>query len=165
MPNLTHRLIIAASAEAVYDALTTSEGLSAWWTPGASATPETGKLAVFPFGTDYRKVMMIEELSKNNYVKWKCTEGADEWIDTEITFALEKFGAAANPEMNGQLEQLKISKDMTLLSFAHSGWKSQSAMFAECNYTWALFLRSLKLYCETGSGSPWPEQHVLKNKN
>ena len=32
-------------------------------------------------------------------------------------------------------------------------------MYAECNYTWGQFLRSLKLLCETGKGRPYPYQH------
>jgi uncharacterized protein YndB with AHSA1/START domain len=33
MPNIRHNLIIGASSEKVYKAITSEEGLSAWWTP------------------------------------------------------------------------------------------------------------------------------------
>jgi hypothetical protein len=44
----------------------------------------------------------------------------------------------------------------TIVLFTHEGWKEETNEFASCSYTWALFLRSLKLLCETGSGTPYP---------
>jgi hypothetical protein len=64
----------------------------------------------------------------------------------------------AYPEILGQTEQQKAD-DATLLIFHHDNWKAYTLMFAECSYTWGQFLKSLKLYCETGKGTPWPHQH------
>jgi hypothetical protein len=62
------------------------------------------------------------------------------------------------PEISGQIEQ-QINEESTLLIFHHDDWKDYTPMFAECNYTWGQFLRSLKLLCETGKGTPFPNQH------
>ena len=64
----------------------------------------------------------------------------------------------AHPEMQGQIEQ-QINTKCTFLSFHHNDWKDYTPMFAECSYTWGQFLKSLKLFCETGKGRPWPTQH------
>lgn len=163
MPNIHQELYIAASAEEVYHALTHQTSLSAWWTPGARAVSETYAVLRFPFGNGYFKEMKITELRSSEYVEWVCITGADEWVGTTISFRLEAGNKeiidAAHPEIADQSEQSIQSTEATLLIFRHDHWKDDSPMFAECNYTWGRFLSSLKLYCETGTGRPWPTQH------
>ena len=162
MPNIHHSLIIGASAEKVYNAITSQEELSAWWTPDTIAKAEVNSVARFPFGTDYFKEMKITELKPYELVKWNCIKGADEWIGNNISFELlyeEKSNLlSSHPEMQGQIEQQR-DENVTLLIFHHNDWKEYTPMYAECNYTWGQFLRSLKRLCETGKGRPWPNQH------
>jgi hypothetical protein len=106
--------------------------------------------------------MKITDLNPYNLIKWTCIKGDAEWVGTTISFAItsdtkEKL-LDTNPEIAGQVEQ-QVSENSTLLTFQHDGWKNYTPMFAECNYTWGQFLRSLKLLCETGNGRPWPNQH------
>ena len=163
MPDIHHRLIIAAPAEKIFHAVTSREGLSAWWTPDATARPELNSLARFPFGPDYYKEMKIAELKPPVWLKWICQKGDREWIGTTLSFLLEPFDRetllSAHPEMRGQAEQQSDSGSLTLLTFHHDNWKEYTAMYAECNFTWGRFLWSLKLFCETGKGLPWPDQH------
>ena len=86
MPNICHELIIEASAEKVYHAITSQQGLSAWWTPDANAKPERDSVARFPFGSEYFKEMKIIELVPSRKVKWTCITGASEWLGTTISF-------------------------------------------------------------------------------
>lgn len=163
MPNIRHELIIAAPAEKIYNALTNQEGLSAWWTPNTNAQPEPGSIARFPFGSGYFKEMKIIALEPSRRVDWLCITGADEWVGTAISFQLyagdKNALLDAHPEAQGQVEQNMNKGEATLLVFHHDNWKAYTPMFAECNYTWARFLNSLKQYCETGKGRPWPNQH------
>ncbi len=162
MPNIHHALLIGAPAEKVYSAITSQEGLSGWWTPDTKAKAELNTVARFPFGPDYFKEMKITELKPFELVKWNCIKGADEWIGTTISFWLlpgdKKTLLNSHSEMKGQIEQQRNDEE-TLLIFHHDDWKEYTPMFAECSYTWAQFLRSLKLWCETGKGRPWPNQH------
>jgi uncharacterized protein YndB with AHSA1/START domain len=162
MPNIRHNLLIGASAEKIYNAITREEGLSAWWTPGSTAKQEVNSIARFPFGNNYYKEMKVIELNSSELVRWECIKGDDEWIDTNISFTLisgnKKKLLNINPEILGQIEQ-QSNEDGTMLIFHHDDWKDYTPMFAECNYTWGQFLRSLKLLCETGKGRPWPNQH------
>jgi uncharacterized protein YndB with AHSA1/START domain len=162
MPNIRHELIIGASVDQVYNAITTSEGLSAWWTPDTVAKAEAGSIARFAFGPTYFKEMKITELKPRELVKWTCITGADEWIDTTLTFKLEagdkKAVLNSHPELTDQIQQQNNS-NVTLLILQHEDWKDYTPMYAECNFTWGQFLRSLKLFCETGEGTPWPNQH------
>ncbi len=89
MPNIRHELIIAASAEKIYDTITNQEGLSAWWTPETKARAESDSIARFAFGPNYFKEMKIVDLKPFKQVKWTCMTGADEWIGTTISFELK----------------------------------------------------------------------------
>jgi uncharacterized protein YndB with AHSA1/START domain len=158
MTALSHRLLIAAKPEKVYNAINDPQALSKWWTPKIEIS---GGNIKFHFGESYFKEMKIVSQKTDTQVAWECLAGADEWIGTTITFELNDFNLKYHPEMTGQWEQLCGKIDVTLLTFRHDGWNNLSPMFAECNYTWALFLRSLKLHCETGKGTPWPNQHIM----
>lgn len=138
MKSIFHSLVIEASPDKVYEAITTQKGLSGWWTPQTTATPEVGSTATFAFD-DYVKEMKVEELVPSTKVKWLCVKAYPEWIGTTITFELK-------PHAKG-----------TALLFHHDGWKDYTAEFAGCSFDWALFLRSLKLLCETGKGLPYPD--------
>jgi len=165
MPNIRHELIIGATAQSVYKAITSQEGLSGWWTPDTDVKPELDSILRFSFGPEYFKTMKITELKPMEFVKWNCIHGAQEWIGTTISFQLypgdRESLLQSHPEATGQIQQQRNGDGITLLKFAHDDWKEYSAMYAECNYTWGQFLRSLKLLCETGKGQPWPHQHSI----
>ncbi|RYJ40523.1 SRPBCC family protein [Flavobacterium beibuense] len=134
-----HRLLIETPVETVYANLTKQEGLAGWWTPDTIAKPVTGTVSRFAFGPDYFKEMKVEELKAYSKVKWLCLKAQEEWIGTTITFDLE-------PHKKG-----------AILVFHHDNWKNYTQEFAACSYAWALFLRSLKMLCETGKGLPFPD--------
>ena len=137
MHSIKHQLQIKASPEKVYRALTSTEGLRGWWTLEAKADEQVGGVAEFIFGEQYHNKMKIIKLVSNKLVEWECIEGDKEWIETNFVFDLE--------EKDGD----------TTLRFIHSNWKEETDFFASCNYHWGYYLRSLKLYCETGSGTPF----------
>lgn len=134
MPEIRHTLIIKTNPEKVYEAITTQEGLANWWAKQTIAKPEVGFVNIFTFGT-FRNEMKITILNPNKKVEWKCINSIEEWIDTNILFELE--------EKEGH----------TLLRFTHSGWLAVTDTFAGCNYDWGRFMTSLKLFCETGTGT------------
>lgn len=135
MEAIRHYLVIKTSPEKVYNAVTTREGVESWWCKNTEAKPEVGFVNVFAFGKD-RSEMKVTELVANKRTSWECISAIDEWIGTRIVFQLEE----------------KVGK--TVVRFAQEGWRRATDTFAECNYSWALFMKSLKSYCETGAGSP-----------
>lgn len=166
MPDIRHQLIIRAGAAKVYNAITTEEGLSAWWTPDTKIKPELNSVARFGFGPHYFKEMEITEQRPYERVTWNCIAGAEEWLGTTISFELQPGDKNnllnTHPELTDQVQQQGTIDNTTLLIFHHDGWKEYTPMFAECNYTWGRFLRSIKLLCETGKGTPWPKQHSIE---
>ena len=109
-------------------ALTTTEGLSSWWTECRKG--DNGNW-VFTFPNDYVKEFEIVQ-EGNQQVKWKCVSATEEWMDTEVQFDIEERG-----------EELYIH-------FRHKGWEHQSELFGICNFHWALYLKQLKSYVENG---------------
>jgi uncharacterized protein YndB with AHSA1/START domain len=136
MADIRHNVVIKAAAEKIYQAITTQEGLSNWWTTDTTAKSEVGFVNVFVFGK-FRNEMKVIALIPNKKAEWECINSIEEWIGTHISFELEEKGSN------------------TLLRFTHGGWKEETDTFAGCNYDWATFLASLKLLCETGTGKPY----------
>jgi len=128
-------VVIKATPEKVYKAVTTQEGLGGWWCKNATGKAELGFVNIFVFGK-FRNEMKVTNLITNKKVEWKCINSIEEWIGTDISFDIE--------EKEGN----------TILRFAHSGWRAATDTFAGCTYDWALFMKSLKSFCETGTGTP-----------
>lgn len=135
MAEIRHNIVIKATPEKIYEAITTQEGLANWWAKQTTAKPEIGFVNIFVFGK-FRNEMKVTQLISNNSVEWKCINSIEEWIDTNISFDLE--------EKEGR----------TILRFTHSGWRAVTDTFAGCNYDWGRFMTSLKSLCETGTGTP-----------
>jgi uncharacterized protein YndB with AHSA1/START domain len=135
MEAIRHFLLIKTTPEKVFQAITTEEGLKSWWAKQAIARPEPGFVNVFTFGK-FRNEFKVTKLVPNQIAEWLCIHSIEEWIGTTVSFDVEK-------------------KDgNSILRFSHSGWKEASDTFAKCNYDWAHFMKSLKLLCETGEGTP-----------
>lgn len=137
MPAIKHYLIVRSSPEKIYDALTTKEGVANWWTVQTEIGSKVGDVNIFDFGERYHNKMEIVNLQPNKRVEWQCLEGDKEWIGTTLTFEVEK------------------EDDHSILRFTHKDWREETDFFASCNYHWGYYMRSLKLYCETGEGTPF----------
>jgi uncharacterized protein YndB with AHSA1/START domain len=139
MAEIIHRVGIAGPAREIYNALTTDEGLSRWWTTDTSGAGDTGSIIKFRFdgeGPDFKVV----ELQTDSIVRWRHSgEMPDPWVNTEVSF------------------QLKNDGRQTYVLFAHSNWKEPSDFMAHCSTKWAVFLLSLKEAIETGKGKPFPD--------
>ena len=137
MNSIKHYLIVRSSPEEIYKALTTKEGAANWWTAKTEIGSKVGDMNIFDFGEIYHNKMKIVDLKPNSRVEWECLEGDKEWIGTRLIFDIE------------------VKDGDTILRFIHDNWKEETDFFASCNYHWGYYLRSLKLYCETGSGTPF----------
>ena len=98
----------------------------------------------FKFGEDGPD-MEVLELTQDRTVRWRCTAGPEEWVGTEVTFALAP----------GEKE--------TVLRFTHSGWWEAGDFMAHCSCKWAYFLLSLKSWVEDGRGTPYPEDRKISS--
>jgi uncharacterized protein YndB with AHSA1/START domain len=137
MEKIEHINYIKSPISAVFTALTTQEGLGAFWTEELVVKPELGFINEFNFGDNDLTKMKITELSPNKRILWECIESDPEWIGTKISFDL-------------------IEKDgVTAVVLKHFNWRELTEFYQWCNYNWAMFLLSLKNYCEDGDGTPY----------
>jgi hypothetical protein len=138
MVNILHKVgIEGSSADEVYSALTTLEGLSGWWTEDTTGQTSVGDVIEFRFapgGFD----MKVVELQSAERVRWEVIDGPEEWIGTTIGFDLRQDG------------------DYTVVLFKHEGWREPVEFMHHCSTKWATFLLSLKALVETGKGAPAP---------
>ena len=128
-------VVIKTTPGKVYNAITTQEGLESWWCKNTIAKPELEFVNIFVFGK-FRNEMKITKLTPGKKLEWKCINSIEEWIGTDISFELE--------EKDGN----------TMVRFAHAGWRAATDTFAGCTYDWAIFMKSMKSFCETGTGTP-----------
>jgi len=140
MAVIKHLLVINSSPGKIYSAITTMEGVANWWTEETKIGNKVGDINIFDFGDRYHNEMKISKLIPNKQVEWECLEGDKEWIGTKLIFEIEeKYNSA-------------------VLKFTHSNWREETDFFASCNYHWGYYMRSLKLYCETGKGNPFQNE-------
>jgi len=141
MPDIRHRVVIAAPLESVYEAVSTKEGVADWWSrDGVRGESSEGSKLQFYFGSpEPAAVMEVTRLDPQGHVAWLCVDGAEAWVGTRLTFDLTE------------------DEGKTVVMFAHSDWREASEFMAHCSARWAYFLLSLKSLVETGTGTPFPD--------
>ena len=152
MADIIHRIGITAPMKRVYDAVATVDGVARWWTEESTGEGRVGGKIAFTFRSPDgelkgRMVMQVRTLDGPNAVRWRCTEGPEEWIGTDVTFDLS--------QQDGQ----------TIVIFGHRNWREAVEFTAHCSMKWAVFLLSLREYVETGTGKPSPRDLKIDNWN
>lgn len=138
MSTIRHRIGVRETApQAVYDALTTIDGLAAWWAVDTSGDPAVDGVIAFRFSTGGFD-MRVRELVPAKSVRWEVVDGPEEWIGTEVSF------------------DLRQEDGFTVVLFEHRGWAEPVEFMYHCSTKWASFLLSLKELLETGAGRPDP---------
>lgn len=140
MEEIEHINYIKTPVSKIYEALTTQEGLSAIWTTKLIVKPEVGFVNEFDFDDEYATKMKITTLTKDKRIVWECIASDPEWVGTGISFDLEE------------------KKGVTSVVLRHYAWRERTEFYQWCNYNWAMFLLSLKSYCEEGKGTPYQER-------
>lgn len=146
MPDILHRVGIKSSTDDAYEALTTLEGLSGWWTSNTQGESRVGGVLRFRFGAGGFD-MKVLELQPATSVLWQVVEGPEEWIGTKVRW------------------ELKQQDGYTIILFKHQGWREPVEFMHHCTTKWAVFLMSLKSLLETGKGSPDPNDIKIDNWN
>jgi uncharacterized protein YndB with AHSA1/START domain len=146
MADILHRVGIAAPQARVYEALTTTEGLSGWWTRDVKGDPSLGGTLRFFFGgSEPGAVMEVVALTPDQHVEWRCVQGADEWIGTTITF------------------DLKPADGETAVLFKQANWREPVEFMHHCSTKWAYFLLGLKAGLESGEATPYPNDKKISS--
>ena len=146
MPDILHRVGIKSSLDEVYKALTTREGLAAWWTKNTEGDSRVGGALQFRFGAGGFD-MKVLELQPSKRVLWQVVDGPPEWIGTKVSW------------------ELKQESDYAIILFQHQDWKEPVEFMHHCSTKWAIYLMSLKTLVETGSGAPNPNDIRISDRD
>lgn len=139
MKTILHLSDVAASPEKVFAALTSTDGLAAWWTTKVTGDAGADGVIDFTFGEDsFNPDMRVVELEPPSLVAWKCVDGVEQWADNTFRFELEDRDGATRVRFR-QDYATELSDDD----------------YAIYNYNWGYYIESLRLYCETGTGKPF----------
>src|SRR4030095_10721633 len=140
MVDILHRVGIKSSLDEVYKALTTREGLAAWWTNNTQGEGKIGGVIKFRFSAGGAEIggfdMKVLELQPAKRVLWQVVDGPGEWIGTKIRFDLKQSG------------------DHAIVLFKHQGWKEPVAFVHHCRTNRPIYMISLKSLVETSKGAP-----------
>jgi uncharacterized protein YndB with AHSA1/START domain len=152
MVDILHRTgIVDTTPEKTYEALTTLDGLSGWWTERTTGETDLGGVIDFRFDRDGNELgffdMKVAELKPGERVMWEVVDGPPEWVGTKVHWDLQQDG------------------DYTVVLFKHEGWREPVEFMHHCSTKWALFLMSLKHFVETGKGEPAPHDVRIDNWN
>jgi uncharacterized protein YndB with AHSA1/START domain len=139
MPDIRHRVRIAAPQERVYQDLTTRDGFTRWWARTDGEEGAGGKLEFFFGGPEPGLITEVTEQTPSSHVVLRCIEGPQEWVGTDLNFRL-------GPSDDGG----------TVVLFSHEGWREPAEFMYHCSTKWAYHLLSLKSGLEGGQYRPFP---------
>jgi uncharacterized protein YndB with AHSA1/START domain len=147
MSDILHRVGAKATTDAFYEALTTIDGLTGWWTTETEGDPRVGGIIHFQFGTLGFFKMKVLDLHPGSHVAWEVIDGPADWIGMRVLF------------------DIKQEDDFAIVLLRHADWREASKSMHHCSTKWALFLISLKALMETGKGVPAPGDVKIDNWN
>lgn len=132
-------IAIAASPDAVFNALSTVEGLASWWTVRVAGSADRGGEVRFTFDGPDSCDMVVEAAERPTLVRWqvRACPFLPDWIGTRPTFTITpiEFGSE--------------------LRFRHEGLRPTLECWDDCRQGWDHYLPSLKAYVESGTGIPY----------
>jgi uncharacterized protein YndB with AHSA1/START domain len=131
---------IDAPADAVFNAITTTEALTAWWSPVTGSGATGGDLS-FPMVANHPPLLIhVDEATGPTSVRWTVRECTfmEDWVGTQPTFAITP-----------------IDDSSCQLSFEHRGLDDRLECKDMCSRSWDHFVRtSLRELVEGGTGAP-----------
>jgi methyltransferase (TIGR00027 family) len=137
MEFIAHHVHIAARPEAVVEAITTEAGLRGWWTD-CEVGRAPGEEAVFRFDPPRQVVFRIDRIDARG-IEMTCVRNTSQpdWQGTHLALRVVADGAGSYVDL------------------LHDGYPARNVFYEVCVGGWAHHLKSLRLYCETGRGTPW----------
>jgi uncharacterized protein YndB with AHSA1/START domain len=139
MPDIFHDFIVKAPAQKVFQAISTPQGLDAWWTKRSSGEPRLGAEYELGFGPGYDWRAVVSRCVPGAEFELEMTQAHEDWQGTRVALDLEQ------------------KEGFTQVRFLHSGWPANEHYRASC-YCWAMYLRILKRYVEYGETVPYEQR-------
>ena len=141
MPDVLFDFPIRASADRVFEAVSTPAGLDRWWTLRAAGEARVGATFELDFGPDYDWRAVVTACEPGALFELELTRAMPDWLGSRVRLELsEGTGAGAGA---------------TLLRFAHLGWAEPTEHFRVSSFCWAMYLRLMRRGLEYGEEVPY----------
>lgn len=140
MADIYHDFPINASAERVFDAITSPPLLDSWWTARSAGEPAEGSIYTLWFGPEYDWRALVRTSIPGVEFEWEITDSDSDWRSTRMTF------------------HLKEESGVTRVRFRHTGWPEENEHYRVSCFCWAMYLRLLKRLVEKGEVVPYDER-------
>lgn len=143
MPQVLHDFFIRSTPDKVFHAISTPAEVEKWWSLECSGSPVMGGEYRLFFGEPWDWRAKVSRFEPGRAFEWEMTVAMDDWTGTRVGFELEP------------------AEEGTKVRFHHLGWAEESEHFRISSYCWAMLLRLLKVYVETGAVMPHAERPLL----
>jgi uncharacterized protein YndB with AHSA1/START domain len=140
MADICHDFPIKGSAAQVFAAISSAEGLNSWWSKTCTGTPHEGAQYVFGFGPGYDWRAVVTQCVPDSVIEFQMTQADEDWTGSRLNFRLDG------------------NEGVTNVVFRHSGWPEENQHYRISCYCWAMYLRHLKRYVETGETVVYEER-------
>ena len=135
---IIHVSDLSVSPDRVFKALTTLDGLAAWWTTDVAGDAGPAGLIDFTFAGDFNPKLVVTSFDAPSTLGWRCIAGVEQWRDNTFRFELQARDAGT---------RLRFRQD-----YANELTDDD---YGSYNYHWGYYLESLRQYCEAGAGKPF----------
>ncbi len=142
--SIKHLFHINAPKQKVFEAISTINGLSNWWTTQTTGDAAVGGIVKFSFGDIIGAEMKVTEIIPNEKVSWECVASPYGWVGNTVSFLLD--------ENDGK----------TRVRFSHDGWAEQGDYYGGCSFSWGRYMESLRQLCQTGKGEAFGSEGYKK---
>ena len=132
MADILHHFPIQASLQQVFAAVSTPEGLDAWWTERSSGEPVEGGEYELWFGPEYDWRAVVSRCVPEAEFELEIIGADEDWLATRVGFVLEE------------------KEGVTEVRFYHTGWPKANEHYSVSCYCWAMYLRLLRRYVVHG---------------
>ena len=138
MAKVKHRVGIAGDLDAVFSALTSGDGFSAWWATSAVVDARLGGKIDLTF--ENLTVLSFEylDIRTPEFVHIRCTQGPGPWLGSELLFELQR------------------DDDQVFVTLTHRNDAASEDDFLYFSTKWTCYLLSLRDWIESGRGMPYP---------
>ena len=143
MPDIFHQFPVFAPARKVFDAVSTPEGLDAWWTLTSKGESVAGNIYELFFGEGYDWCGRVSTCVPGRIFALLIYDSMEDWENTIVRFELtEKISPATVDAGEGRV--------ITDVLFSHIDWPVGNDHYRISSFCWAMYLRLMKKYVETG---------------
>lgn len=131
---------IKASGERVFQAVSTPQGLDAWWTKRSAGEPTLGGVYDLDFGPGHVWKARVTKCVAAREFELQLGESHPDWEHTRVGFQLT--------HVNGT----------TTMRFHHTGWPSANDHWRVSVYCWAMYLRIMRRHIEHDESVPFEQR-------